>query len=234
VHHLGYAISGTLHVELEGGQTLDIEGGAVYEIPAGHDAWVVGPEPFVTLEWTSVDAVAVDADGPGERLLATVLFTDIVESTATLERIGDARWRTLLSAHNAALRDQLNRFRGREKATTGDGFLAIFDSASRAVGCGAAMVRAAARVGVSIRVGIHTGEVALVGPDVRGVAVHTAARVLSLAGPGEVVVSATTRELVEGSDYAFVDAGSHELKGLRGVRSLYRLVGRAGGDASQP
>jgi len=230
VHHLGYAISGTLHVELDGGQTLDIVGDSVFEIPAGHDAWVVGSEPFVTLEWTSVDAVGIDADGPGERVLATVLFTDIVDSTATLQRVGDAAWRTLLAAHNAAMRDQMNRFRGREKATTGDGFLAIFDSATRAVGCGAAMVRAAEKVGVAIRVGIHTGEVTLVGTDVRGVAVHTAARVLAIAGSGEVVVSGTTRDLLEGSDYAFADAGSHELKGLTGMRSLYRLVGRTAGD----
>lgn len=229
VHHLGYAISGTLHVELDDGQALEIHGDSAFEIPAGHDAWVVGTEPFVTLEWTSVAAVGIDPDLPGERVLATVLFTDIVDSTATLERVGDAAWRTLLAAHNAALRDQMNRFRGREKATTGDGFLAIFDSASRAVGCGAAMIRAAETVGVAIRVGIHTGEVALVGPDVRGVAVHAAARVLSVAGSGEVVVSATTRDLLEGSTYAFEDAGSHELKGLSGVRSLYRLVGRAGG-----
>jgi len=230
VHHLGYAISGTLHVEPDGGQTLDIVGDSVFEIPAGHDAWVVGSEPFVTLEWTSVDAVGIDADGPGERVLATVLFTDIVDSTATLQRVGDAAWRTLLAAHNAAMRDQMNRFRGREKATTGDGFLAIFDSATRAVGCGAAMVRAAEKVGVAIRVGIHTGEVTLVGTDVRGVAVHTAARVLAIAGSGEVVVSGTTRDLLEGSDYAFADAGSHELKGLTGMRSLYRLVGRTAGD----
>jgi class 3 adenylate cyclase len=230
VHHLGYAISGTLHVELDDGQTLDILGNSAFEIPAGHDAWVVGSEPFVTLEWTSVDAVGIDPDGPGERVLATVLFTDIVDSTSTLERVGDAAWRTLLAAHNAALRDQMNRFRGREKATTGDGFLVIFDSASRAVGCGAAMVRAAEKVGVAIRVGIHTGEVALVGSDVRGVAVHAAARVLSFAGSGEVVVSATTRDLLEGSGYAFADAGSHELKGLSGVRSLFRLVGRTAGD----
>ena len=229
VHHFGYAVSGTLHVELEDGQALEIHGDSVFEIPSGHDAWVVGSEPFVTVEWTSVDAVGIDPDEPGERQLATILFTDIVDSTKTLERVGDAAWRRLLADHNAALRDQMNRFRGREKATTGDGFLAIFDSASRAVGCGAAMVRAAEKVGVAIRVGIHTGEVVLVGPDVRGVAVHTAARVLSVAGSGEVVVSATTRDLLEGSDYAFADAGSHELKGLSGVRSLYRLAGRAGG-----
>ena len=230
VHHLGYAMSGALHVELDDGQALEIHGDSVFEIPAGHDAWVVGSEPFVTVEWTSVAVVGIDPDGPGERVLATVLFTDIVNSTATLQRVGDTAWRTKLAAHDAALRDQMNRFRGREKATTGDGFLAIFDSASRAVGCGAAMVRAADKVGVPIRVGIHTGEVALVGPDVRGVAVHTAARVLSQAGPGEIVVSATTRDLLDGSAYAFEDAGSHELKGLSGARSLFRLVGRTGGE----
>ncbi|HKG56265.1 MAG TPA: adenylate/guanylate cyclase domain-containing protein [Candidatus Limnocylindrales bacterium] len=224
VHHLGYTLSGTLHVVADDGQSIDITPGTIYEIPAGHDAWVVGDEPWVTLEWTSARIVGVGPEGSGERTLATVLFTDIVDSTATLARVGDERWRQLLSAHNTALRDRLNQFRGREVHTTGDGFLAVFDTPTRAVRCGLAMVNAARGVGVEIRVGVHTGELELVGEDVRGVAVHAAARVLSQGGAGEVLVSATTRALLEGSGLEFEDAGTHELKGLPGSWPLSRVV----------
>ena len=222
-HHLGYAISGALEVRTDAGESLVIQGGSVYEIPPGHDAWVVGDEPFVTVEWASSRLVGVAPEGPSERILATVLFTDIVDSTATLERLGDRAWRELLLAHNARMREVLAAFRGREVATTGDGFLAVFDGASNAVRCGAAMVRAARDLGVRIRVGLHTGEVEFIGGNARGVAVHAAARVLAVAGPDEVVVSDTTRDLVEGSGLTFTDAGRHELKGLTGERQLYRL-----------
>src|SRR5687768_5000697 len=131
VHHLGYAVSGLLRVTLDDGQTLDVIPQSVYEIPPGHDAEVVGDEPWVTVEWTSGRIVGVSPEGPGERVLVTVLFTDIVDSTKTLERMGDASWRELLLAHNLRVRNELNRFRGRELATTGDGFLAVFDSATR-------------------------------------------------------------------------------------------------------
>jgi len=130
----------------------------------------------------------------------------------------------VLHAHNRRFREQLNLFRGREVDTTGDGFLAVFDSASRAVRCGAAMIRAANALGLAVRVGIHTGEVDLVGEVARGVAVHTAARVLSRCAPNEVYVSSTTRDLLDGAGLAFEDAGAHDLKGLTGVRSLYRLA----------
>ncbi len=226
LHHLGYALSGTLRVATDDGHELEIGTGSVYEIPAGHDAWVVGDEPFVTIEWTSSRVVGVGPEGPGDRVLATVMFTDIVDSTATLERIGDAAWQELLHAHNRRFRDQLNTFRGREIDTTGDGFLAIFDSATRAVQCGVAMIRAANEIDLAIRVGLHTGEVDLVGDGVRGVAVHTAARVLSRATPDDVFVSSTTRDLVVGSGLEFEDAGTHDLKGLTGVRSLFRLTRR--------
>jgi class 3 adenylate cyclase len=156
-------------------------------------------------------------------VLATVLFTDIVDSTATLARIGDERWRELLNDHNRRVRDQLNQFRGREVDTTGDGFLAVFDSASRAVRCGLALIGAARDMGIAIRVGVHTGEVEFVGDNVRGVAVHAAARVLSRAGADEVFVSSTTRDLLEGSSLTFEDAGPHDLKGLSGARTLYRV-----------
>jgi class 3 adenylate cyclase len=223
-HHLGYAISGRLAVLTEDGDQLEIWGGSVYEIPPRHDAWVVGDEPFETVEWSSARVVGVGPDSPGARVLATVLFTDIVDSTATLERVGDRAWREMLLAHNARMRDRVNAFRGQEIATTGDGFLVVFDSATRAVRCGLAMTRAVESVGLRIRVGIHTGEVEFVGDDVRGVAVHAAARVLSIAGAGDVVVSATTRDLAEGSGVTFVDAGRHVLKGLSGERQLFRAA----------
>lgn len=224
LHHLGYSVSGALHVEMSDGQTLEIGPGSVYEIPPDHDAWVVGDVPWETIEWTSARAVGVGPDDPGERILATVVFTDIVDSTATLERLGDAAWRDLLLAHNARLREVLDRSRGREVKTTGDGFLAVFDSPTRAVRAAAAMSRAAGELGLPIRVGVHTGEIELVGGDVRGVAVHAAARVLALAGPDEVFVSSTTNGLLEGSGVALEDAGEHELKGLSGRRRVFRLV----------
>jgi class 3 adenylate cyclase len=184
----------------------------------------VGDEPWVTVEWTSARIVGVPVDGPGGRILATVLFTDIVDSTATLQRLGDATWRDLLIKHNARLRDALNTYRGREVTTTGDGFLAVFDGATNAVRCGVAMARAARDIGLPIRVGVHTGEVEFVGSNVRGVAVHTAARVMSLAGPDEVYVSGTTADLLEGSGVRLEDAGVHEMKGLTGARQVFRVA----------
>jgi class 3 adenylate cyclase len=229
VHHLGHAVSGVLHVRMDDGEALDIPPDSIYEIPPGHDAWVVGEEPRLTVEWTSARIVGIGPEGPGERVLATVLFTDIVDSTATLQRIGDRAWQELLRLHNASLRDDLNAFRGREVTTTGDGFLAVFDGATKAVRCGAAMVRSAHDLGLAIRVGIHTGEVEFVGDDVRGVAVHAAARVMALAGPDEVLVTFTTSELLDGSAVRLEEAGTHELKGLSGRRLIFRLVKPGGG-----
>ena len=222
LHHLGFASSGILRVVTDDGQTLDIEPGAVYEIPPGHDAWVVGDEPFVTIDWTSARTFGVAKQG-GEGVIVTVLFTDIVDSTATLIRLGDKAWREAMPVHNARLREQLNDFRGRELKTTGDGLLAIFDNPARAIRCAVAMARSARALDLPIRVGVHTGEVELTGDDARGLAVHTAARVMALGGADDVMVSSTTRDLVEGSDLALEDAGEHELKGLPGVRRVFRL-----------
>ena len=224
LHHLGYSISGVMHVVTDEGHEIDILPESIYEIPSGHDAWVVGDEPWVTVEWTSARSFGVSPEGPGERILATVLFTDIVDSTANLERIGDAAWRDVLDNHNRLLREDLNLFRGREVSTTGDGFLAVFDGATRAARCGVAMTRSAQRAGLAIRVGLHTGEVEMVGSNARGLAVHAAARVMSFAGSGEVLVSSTTKDLLEGSDLTLEDAGTHELKGLAGERRLFRII----------
>ena len=148
LHHLGYSISGLMHVVADDGQEIDILPESIYEIPPGHDAWVVGDEPWITLEWTSARTFGIPAEGPGESIVLTVLFTDIVDSTATLQRVGDVAWRDLLITHNRLLRDELNAFRGREVATTGDGFLAVFDGAKRAVRCGTAMVRTVGTIGL--------------------------------------------------------------------------------------
>jgi class 3 adenylate cyclase len=186
---------------------------------------VIGDEPWVCFEWgASGRALSAALGESGARSFATVLFTDIVDSTARLRALGDAAWHDLLVAHNARLREVLTVHRGREVKTTGDGFLAIFDSPTRAVRCAAEMTRAVRTIGLEIRVGLHTGEIELVGDDVRGIAVHTASRVLAMAGPGEVLVSSTTGGLLEGSELVLQDAGVHELKGLPGQRQLLRLV----------
>jgi len=225
IRHLGYSMSGAVHIAMDDGQTLDIGPDTVFDIPPGHDKWVVGEEPWVTIEWgasgRALDAALDERDG---RALATVLFTDIVDSTARLRSVGDAAWRDLLSAHNARLRAELNVHRGREVKTTGDGLLAIFDSPTRAVRCALGMTRSVRAIGLEIRAGIHTGEIELVGDDVRGIAVHTAARILALGGPGEVLVSASTAGMLEGSGIEFGDAGVHQMKGLAGARQVFRLV----------
>ena len=228
MRHLGYTLRGAVHVVMDDGQTMDIHAGAVFEIPSGHDKWVLGGEPWESIEWgASARAMEAMTEGSGQRSLATVIFTDIVESTTTLERIGDKAWHALLLAHNARFREELNVYRGREVKTTGDGFLAIFDSATRAVRCATALVRSARAMDLHIRIGVHTGEVEMSGGDARGIAVHAAARILALAGPDEVLISSTTSELLEGSGLELEDAGTHELKGLSGQRQVFRLTATA-------
>ena len=159
-----------------------------------------------------------------DRVLSTVLFTDIVGSTERAAELGDRRWRDLLSTHDAAVRRELERFRGREVDTAGDGFLATFDGPARAVRCAISAGDALRELGLEMRAGIHTGECELDGPKVRGIAVHTGARIASLAGPGEVLVSQTVKDLVSGSGLAFEDRGVHELKGVPGDWRVYAAV----------
>jgi class 3 adenylate cyclase len=225
IRHLGYSISGSIRIVMDDGQSLDVGPNSVYDIPSGHDKWVVGGEPWLTIEWGSTGrAMEAALHDAGNRTLATVMFTDIVASTATLERVGDAAWHDLLIAHNARLRAELNVFRGREVKTTGDGFLAVFDSATRAVRCGVAMVASARAIDLPIRIGVNTGEIEFVGDDIRGIAVHAAARLVDLAGLNEVLISSTTRDLLDGSDLVLKDLGTHELKGLTGPRQVYQVV----------
>ena len=225
IRHLGYTISGSSRVRMDDGATLEIGPDMVFDIPPGHDHWVIGEEPWVTVEWgASGRALSEALEESTERSLVTVLFTDIVDSTARARQLGDAGWRDLLAVHNVRMREQLNVHRGREVKTTGDGFLAVFDSPTRAVRCAAAMIRTIRSVDLDIRGGVHTGEVETVGDDVRGIAVHVAARLLALAGPGEVVVSQTTADLIEGSGLELDDLGGRELKGLSGTRHIFRLA----------
>jgi class 3 adenylate cyclase len=149
-----------------------------------------------------------------DRVLATILFTDIVGSTRLAAEHGDRAWRELLERHHALVRSELARFRGREVDTAGDGFLAVFDGPGRAVQCASAAVRSVQSLGIEIRAGVHTGEVEVVGDGVRGIAVHIGARVSALASASEVLVSSTVRDLVAGSGLQFEDRGSRELKGV--------------------
>ena len=224
IRHLGVCLTGTMRAACDDGTEMDIHPGDAYEIPPGHDAWVIGDVMFTAYEFASARAYGDVEEDESERILTTVLFTDIVDSTALVERLGDVAWKKLLLEHNGRMRDLIDRFRGREIITTGDGFLAIFDSAARAIRCGAAMAPAFADLGISIRAGVHTGEIELVHGNARGVAVHTAARIMSLAGPGEVLVSGTALDLVAGSKLRFADRGVHELKGLTGQRSVHVLL----------
>jgi pimeloyl-ACP methyl ester carboxylesterase len=159
-----------------------------------------------------------------DRVLATVMFTDIVGATERAVVLGDRRWRDLLASHHAVIREQLARFRGREIDTAGDGFLAAFDGPARGVRCAGAIVREMRRLGLDIRAGLHTGECEILGDKLSGIAVHTGARVASLAGAGEVLVSSTVKDLVAGSGITFDDRGARVLKGIPGEWHLYAVA----------
>ncbi|HVE68857.1 MAG TPA: adenylate/guanylate cyclase domain-containing protein [Solirubrobacteraceae bacterium] len=156
-----------------------------------------------------------------DRILATVMFTDIVDSTRRAAELGDAGWRKVLERHDDLVRRQLERWQGREVKTTGDGFLATFDGPARAIRCGRAITEIVEPLGIRVRAGLHTGECEVRGDDVAGMAVHIGARVGSLAGPGEVLVSSTVKDLVVGSGIDFEDRGEHELKGVPGAWKVF-------------
>jgi class 3 adenylate cyclase len=173
--------------------------------PSGGDDILDEVEEFLT---------GVRAGVPSDRVLATVLFTDIVDSTKRASELGDAAWRELLDRHDAAVRRQLDRFRGTEVKTVGDGFLATFDGPARAIQCAVAVRENLQPLGLDVRAGIHTGEIERRGEDVGGIAVHIGARVAGLADAGEVLASSTVKDLVVGSGIEFESRGSHALKGV--------------------
>lgn len=149
------------------------------------------------------------------------MLTDIVDSTATAMRLGDSAWAALLERHHRAVREELRRYSGEEIDAAGDGFLAVFEGPARAIRCGQALCRKLPELGIDVRVGVHTGEVERIDEAVRGIAVHLTARIAAAASPGEVLVSATTRDLVSGSGLAFADRGDHVLKGVAEPRRLF-------------
>ena len=227
-HHVGVVITGRLRVEMTDGVELEIGPGDVFEIPPGHDAWVVGDDPWVSVDFEAMRTYARPNPAAGRRTLATILMTDIVDSTARAVALGSARWRDVVSRHNELAERIVDKHDGQLVKTTGDGVIARFDSAELAVRAADAFSGAVAGLDIRIRAGIQTGEVEPTAGDVRGMAVHAAARIMAVAPPDGVVVSGTVRDLVDGTDLRFEDYGLHELKGLPGMRQLFRLAGSAG------
>src|SRR5688500_4884541 len=185
-------------VRTDEGEEVVIGPNQVFDLPPGHLTWVEGGEELVMVDWAGGAGFDVQ---PGEsvRVMATVLFTDMVDSTTRARKAGDAAWKRTVAMHDDVVRTVLVRFGGREVETAGDSFLIVFDGAERAISCGLALVEALAAIQVPIRVGIHSGEVEPTADHIRGVAVHAAARILAEAGAGEVLVSGTTRDLAEGA-----------------------------------
>lgn len=197
-----------------------ISGARYVELPGiDHLPWAGDSEAVVG----AIEEFLTGARSPAEpnRVLATVMFTDIVGSTARAGELGDARWRDLLVAHHAAVQEELVRFRGREVKALGDGYLATFDGPARAIRCGCAIAAAAPELELGVRVGIHSGEVEVMGADIGGIAVHIAARVGALAASGEVLVTSTVKDLVAGSGIQFRDCGATELKGIPDAWRLF-------------
>jgi class 3 adenylate cyclase len=223
IHHLQLMLQGRFHVEMDDGEAVEFGPGDVMNVPPGHDVWVVGDEPVVVVDvFGNIGALGVP--GEHERLVTTLLMSDIVDSTLTATRLGDAAWKQVLAEHNRLIRAQLDRFRGREVNTTGDGFLAIFGSAAGALRAAVAMRDGIRGLGIELRIGVHTGEVELLPSDIGGVAVHAAARIMALGRASEIIVSSVTRGLVEGSDLRFEERGRQKVKGLERPIEVFLLA----------
>jgi class 3 adenylate cyclase len=208
-------------VRTDEGEEVIIEPNQVFDLPPGHLTWVEGGDELVMVDWAGGAGFDV-RPGEGARVMAAVLFTDMVSSTAQARKAGDAAWKLTVAMHDDVVRTVLVRFGGREVETAGDSFLVVFDGAERAIRCGLDLVEALAAIDTPIRVGIHSGEVAMTADHVRGVAVHAAARILEKARPGEVLVSSTTRDLAEGSaGLVFEPRGRYHLKGLEREHDLF-------------
>jgi class 3 adenylate cyclase len=205
------------------GSSIEIGPGDVFELPPGHDAWVVGDEPWVSIDWSGRRFYGKPADALATPVLATIMFTDIVGSTELAAKLGDNAWRERLAEYHGLVRRSLERHHGREIQTTGDGILATFDGPARGVHCALELAAASPELGLDQRAGLHTGEIEMHGDDVRGVAVHLAARVAAAAGAGEVLVSAVTNALLFGSGINSVSRGSHSLKGIEQPVELFAV-----------
>jgi class 3 adenylate cyclase len=198
-----------------------IPGARRVEVPGSGSIFIDGAEQTLS----EIDAFLATVTGEAEpdTVLSTVLFTDIVSSTERAAALGDKRWRETLESHDAVVRRCLDRFRGRELDTAGDGFFASFDGPARAIRSALAIARAVRELGIEVRCGLHTGECEIRGDKIAGIAVNVGARIASRAGPGEVLVSSTVKDLVAGSGIEFEDRGTHELKGVPGEWRLYAV-----------
>jgi class 3 adenylate cyclase len=218
--HVGVVLSGRLHSDFADGSSIEVGPDDVFDIAPGHAGYVLGDEPLVTIEWEGLRTWYAPL-AIGERVVVTLLFTDLVGSTETAARVGEQAWGDLMARHNELVRRAIDRHRGREVDTTGDGFLISFDGAARAIRCAVDVRAGGLELGVQVRAGVHTGEVDVIGKGVRGIAVHEAARVAGAARAGEILVSEVTRALASGSGVTFGEGASYELKGIEGARILY-------------
>ena len=222
-HHLHVLVSGRFAVRLAGSdEAEEFVPGDVFDVPPGHDAWVVGDEPVDILDVAGNSAEFALPTGLS-RQVVTMLMSDIVDSTPTAARLGDARWRQTLADHNRIVRREIERFRGREIDTTGDGFFVAFVSAAGAVACARAIRDAMLRLDLQLRIGVHTGEIETTADGVRGIAIHALARIMSAAGPSEILVSPITRTLTEGTDLRYEERGPHTLRGIAAPMELFAV-----------
>ncbi len=223
IHHLQLLLSGRFAVQMDDGEYAEIGPNEVFDVPPGHDVWVVGDEPAVLLDFLG-NIEQLGRPASKDRIVTTLLMTDIVDSTSTASRLGDRAWKQMLGEHNRLIRARLDRYLGQEVNTTGDGFLAMFASAVGAIRCAASIRDAAAGMGLPVRIGVHTGEVELLPGDIGGVAVHAAARVMALGRASEVMVSSGTRGLVEDDGLRFESRGVQRLKGLPMPLEVFALA----------
>jgi class 3 adenylate cyclase len=222
IHHIQVVLSGRFGVRMDDGEEVVLKAGDVADIPPGHDAWVEGDEPCVLLD-VAGNIMAIGVPREHERIVTTLLMTDIVDSTATASRLGDAAWKQVLTDHNRVVRAQFVQFSGTEVNTTGDGFLATFRSAVGALRCAAAIRDDLYSTGIEVRAGVHTGEVEVIGNDIGGVTVHAVARIMALAGPRQVFASSATVGLADGNGLTFEARGSRDVKGLDRPIEVFEL-----------
>jgi class 3 adenylate cyclase len=224
--HFMIITSGQMRIVMDDATVHDVGPGDIVDVAPGHTGWVVGDEPCVMYDTSGIRGWG-RPPVTGERILTSILFADIVDSTAVASSIGDAAWKELLSWFQGVTRRRIDHFRGRHIADTGDGVLAIFDSPGRAIICGADVREAVADRSLRLRIGVHTGEVEWAGGNIRGREVHVAARVMAESDPGELLVTEITRSLAGGWDFEFEDRGLYPLKGVEGTWRLSALLTRS-------
>jgi class 3 adenylate cyclase len=224
VRHVGVVLSGRLGITLEDGTSFELEEDDVYDVPPGHDGYVIGHEPVVMIEWAGIRKFAGFMGGVHNRVLATLLVTGLVDAEAKARQMGDAAWKQLLSEYLEASRMRLDQAGGTEISTTRGGMLATFNSPLQALRSVAQIRDLARGDGITLRAGLHVGEIEMTANDVRGAAVHEAERIMESAEADEILVSETTKMLASTSGMTFEDRGRRSLPGLTGEWGLYAFT----------